>query len=68
MPYASILSLDGVWQAEELEFVGGATPEEHDHMSRACRWVIVNGTVRVKWNQAPLLQADARQRGLFRGF
>jgi len=62
------IPLDGVWQAEELEFVGGATREEHNELSRRCRWVVVDGTVRVKWDDAPLVTAQFQADGLPRPF
>jgi RNA polymerase sigma factor (sigma-70 family) len=43
------LSLDGVWQAEDLEFIGGDTPAEHSALSADCRWVITGRTIRFKW-------------------
>ena len=51
------IPLDGVWQAVDLEFVGGATPQEHDQLSQQCRWIVAGGRVRIKWQNVPLVTA-----------
>jgi RNA polymerase sigma factor (sigma-70 family) len=43
------LSLEGVWQADDLEFIGGDTPAEHAALSADCRWVISGKTIQFKW-------------------
>jgi RNA polymerase sigma-70 factor (ECF subfamily) len=54
---ASATPLDGIWEGEDLEFVGGSDPAEHDQRSRLARWVVAAGMIRFKWQDQPLLAA-----------
>jgi len=53
-----VLSLEGVWQGEDLEFIGGATPAEHATLSQDCRWVVVAQSIRFKWQDVTIFSAD----------
>ncbi len=48
-------TLDGIWQGEDLEFVGGDQPDEHEQLSSRCRWVISGGHIRFKWQDNTIL-------------
>jgi RNA polymerase sigma factor (sigma-70 family) len=50
-------SWDGIWEGEDLEFVGGADPAEHEQLSRQARWVVSAGNIRFKWQDDPVLAA-----------
>jgi uncharacterized protein (TIGR03067 family) len=55
---AANLPLAGIWQGEDLEFIGGATPDEHAALSRDCRWVVLGGTIQFKWQDMTIYSAD----------
>jgi RNA polymerase sigma factor (sigma-70 family) len=52
-----VTTLEGIWAGEDLEFVGGSDPAEHERLSGQARWVISAGHVRFKWLDDPLLTA-----------
>lgn len=54
---ATNLQIAGIWQGEDLEFVGGATPDEHAELSRDCRWVVSGQKIQFKWKDAIVLSA-----------
>jgi RNA polymerase sigma factor (sigma-70 family) len=54
------LSLERIWQGEDLEFVGGATAAEHAALSQDCRWVVDGQSIRFKWQDVTMFSADFR--------
>lgn len=56
-------SLQGIWEGADLEFLGGAAPDEHEALSRNCRWVVVGQTIRFKWQDEAIGSADFEVNG-----
>jgi RNA polymerase sigma factor (sigma-70 family) len=53
----AIPPLEGIWEGEDLEFVGGANATEHAALSRECRWVIFGNSIQFKWKDVVVFTA-----------